>query len=262
MARSTLIATLVLPLLLAACSVGGSPLAGSVGAERVSIGFATAPQVSLGRAAVGVVDDAQEPGVLTMVGTNGTLELTTLAFIVSELELNCDDDDDRGCVEFEEGPFFVDLPLGSGRVDVTARRIPAGSYDELEFEIEDLDLDDDDGDAKRARAAALLEEIRSRFPGFPEDASMVIEGRFTPLGEAARSFRVFVDAEVEVELDLEPPLVVAADGSADRTVVVDVRPAAWFVRADGTVRDLSRYVGSVFELEVEIEDGFVDVEFD
>jgi hypothetical protein len=259
MARSTLIVTLALPFLLAACSVGGvSPLDDAAATERVSIGFGTASSASLARASIAV--DGGDTLVLS--GTNGTLELTTVAFIVDELELDCDDDSDRACAEFEEGPFFVDLPLGAGRVDVTSRAIPAGSYDELEFEIEDLDLDDDDSDSERARAEALLEDIRVVYPDFPADASMVVEGLFTPLDGDARPFVVFIEADVEVELDLEPPLVVGADGSADRELLVDVRPDMWFVRADGSVRDLSVYVGSLLELDVEIEDGFVDVDFD
>lgn len=109
---------------------------------------------------------------------------------------------------------------------------------------------------------ALLAEIRSRFPAFPSDASMVVEGTFTPVGEGARAFLVFFDADIEVELDLGPPLVVDADAVADRTIVVDVQPARWFLRGDGSVCDLSAFDGDLIELDVEIDDGFVDVDFD
>ena len=259
MKTTTVLAALALPFVLAACGAGDAPgLAGPGAGERVTVAFAVGSSATAGVA----VASAPSSDALVLSGPNGTLELTTIAFIVAELELDCDDDRSGPCADFEAPPAFVDLPLGSGSVDVTSRAIPAGSYDELEFEIEELDVDDDDSASERAHAEALLAEIRQRFPGFPEDASMVVEGVFTPSGDAPRPFLVYVEAEVEVELDLVPPLTIAADGSGSRSLVVDVQPALWFVRADGTVRDLSRFDGNLVELEVEIEDGFVDVEFD
>jgi hypothetical protein len=91
---------------------------------------------------------------------------------------------------------------------------------------------------------------------------MVVEGAFTPTGGDARRFRVFFDAEVEVEIDLEPPLIVGSDGTGSAPWWSTCSPARWFERANGTVRDLSQFEGELIELEVEIEDGFVDVEFD
>jgi hypothetical protein len=244
---------LVLPFLLAACGVGGAP-----GTAQVTVAFGVDAASASGSLAT-----AQAGNTLELSGSNGVLELTTVAFIVSELELDCDDDGRTGpCADFEAPPAFVVLPLGSGTVDVTSRAIPAGIYDELEFEVEDLDVDDDDGPAKRAQIEALLAEIRDAYPGFPAEASMVVEGAFTPTDGDARPFRVFFDAEVEVEMDLEPRLIVDADGTGSRSLVVDVQPARWFERANGTVRDLSQFEGELIELEVEIEDGFIDVEFD
>lgn len=251
--RTTPILTaLALPLVLAACGT----TAGLGDRGQVAVAFGTsAPAVATASMPVAAVHPAQAD-TMRIEGANGVLELTTVAFIVEELELDCDDDRTGPCADFETEPAFVDLPLGSGVVEVTNGRIPAGTYDELEFEIEDLD--DDDG---RDRSA-LLDEIRERFPAFPRDASMVVEGTFTPTGGEAQPFRVFFEAEVEVELDLHPPLVVDADGVADRTLVVDVQPGRWFLRGDGSVRDLSAADGALIELEVEIEDGFVEVEFD
>lgn len=249
-----LLLVLVLPFLLAACTVGGAP-----GTAQVTVAFGVDAASAAGSLAATQADDAP----LRLTGSNGVLELTTVAFIVSELELDCDDDGRTGpCADFEAPPAFVVLPLGSGTVDVTSRAIPAGTYDELEFEVEDLEVDDDDGPAKRAQIEALLAEIRATYPDFPAEASMVVEGAFTPTGGEEREFRVFFDAEVEVEMELEPALVIESDGTGSRSLVVDVQPARWFERANGTVRDLSQLEGELIELEVEIEDGFVDVEFD
>lgn len=251
--RTTQILTaFALPLVLAACGTS----AGLGDGDQVAVAFGTSAPTVASASTSGVAIRPAQADALRIEGSNGVLELTTVAFVVEELELDCDDDHSGPCADFETEPAFLDLPLGSGVVEVTNRRIPAGTYDELEFEIEDLD--DDDG---RDRSA-LLGEIRERFPAFPRDASMVVEGAFTPNGGDAQPFQVFFDAEVEVELDLRPPLVVDADGAADRTLVVDVQPGRWFLRGDGSVRDLSAADGYLVELEVEIEDGFVEVEFD
>jgi len=68
---------------------------------------------------------------------------------------------------------------------------------------------------------------------------------------------------------LDPPLVIADDGTAEfEAIVVHVDPLAWFRRSDGSVWDLSGYdfdqTGRLLELEAEMEHGFqhVDVEGD
>lgn len=196
-------------------------------------------------------------------GSNGTLEIDQILLIVSEFELEGDDDlceDDSDCNEFESLPFLVDLPLDGGDVTVATDEVPAGSYDELEFEVEDVDLDDDgdeDDPAKRAALEQILVEVRSLFPLFPEDASMVARGTFTPTDGAPRDFTVYFEAEIEIEMDLSPPIQIPGVGSV--TVVVD--PARWF-ETGGTVLDLSAFDGQLLEFEVEIENGFTEIEFD
>ena len=75
---------------------------------------------------------------------------------------------------------------------------------------------------------------------------------------------MFVEAEIEIELDLVPALVIDEGGSASRAVTVDVRPDIWFGRPDGSLLRLDLYdyatTGELLELEVEMEDGFTEVE--
>ena len=95
---------------------------------------------------------------------------------------------------------------------------------------------------------------------WPKDASMVVVGTFTPKGGTARSFRTFVEAEVEIELDLVPPFTVGGDGASEVTVVLD--PAMWFRTGAGAVLDLSTFntVDRRLKLEVELKNGFVKTE--
>ncbi|MDX1741260.1 MAG: hypothetical protein R3178_08210, partial [Rhodothermales bacterium] len=73
-----------------------------------------------------------------------------------------------------------------------------------------------------------------------------------------RPFTKYAEAEIEIELDFNPPITIDS-GSADITVVVD--PSEWLAAPDGSVLDLST-VEDLFEFEVEIENGFKEIEFD
>jgi len=208
-------------------------------------------------------------------GTNGTLELDGVWMIVAEFELKgnqtalgegCPGEEEEDCHGFEAPPFFLELPLGDGSVSVATDEVPPGTYDGFEFEVEDLDdEDEDDG----VGASELMGRIRASFPDWPEQASLLVTGTFTPTGGDPRPFRVFVDAEIEIEKRLDPALVIADDGTAGfEAIVVQVDPLAWFQRPDGSVLDLSAHdfdqTGELLELEAEMEHGFhhIDVEDD
>lgn len=215
---------------------------------------------------------------LSIVGSNGTLVITDIKIVVDEFELkrvqsvdslSCDALDDSpssddDCSEFESRLFVADVPLGSGTVTVANDRIPAGTYDEMEFEVEDLfvDNEDDDDVARAARIAEVLATLRQTYTDWPTGASMMIEGTFTPTGGVAQPFRVYFDADVEVETVLSPALVIDASSSG---VTIELRPDLWFKRANGTVLNLAQFnwatTNTLAELEVEFEYG-LDVEID
>jgi hypothetical protein len=247
----------ILPLLLMACNPGG--LTDPSGAS-VSVLFRAAP------ASPTAGLQATDAGTLSIPGSNGTLEITSIEAIVSELELECDDDGRGGCAEFERGPVFVAVPLGATDVEIADATVPAGRYDEFEFEIEDLDWDDDDSAAKRATMDAVLAQIRTTYPDFPSDASMIVEGSFTPTGGDPVAFRTYLEAEIEIELPLDPPLEVD-EGTGPVIVPVTIDPSVWFALPDGSVFDLSAFdyarTGDVPEIEVEIEGAFdIEIELD
>lgn len=203
---------------------------------------------------------------LVIAGSNGTLRVTDISFIVNEFELDMDEDacEDQGsddaCEEFEAPPVFLRLPLdGDNLVAVTAM-IPVGTYRELEFEIEDIDFDDDDEDGGEIGTVAAA--ARAAFPNWPEKASMVIVGTFTPSGGDPVPFTVFFDAEIEIKKTLVPPLVIDQE---NETVTLELDPSVWFRRFDGTVLDLSAFdfgtTGELLEFEAELENGFQEVKF-
>jgi len=243
------------------------------GPENVGILFQVASSPSaVGAAAVsGPARVAGPPLVLT--GSNGTLTIDEIRLVVSEIELeriddSClgDDDsvDDLGddCEEFETGPQFLDLTLDGTPVEVGTSAVPSGTYEELEFEIEDLEDDEDDA-AEGALIAAVRAEILAAIPDWPHEASGFVSGTFTPTSGAPTQFRVFLKAEIEIEMELLPNVVIDG-GVASRDITVDIEPEIWFVQPDGSVVDLTQYdydsTGQVLEFDVELEDGFTKIE--
>lgn len=195
---------------------------------------------------------------LVLTGTNGTLQLDGIWLIVSEIELErtdngCDEAaDEDACEEFEAPPQFIELALEGGEVPVVEQPVPPDLYEELEFEIEDLELDDDEDEAKASALQALFADIQSQIPDWPAEASLLVEGSFTPTGGTATDFRAFFEAEIEIEIEFPAPgLDLTGDSDATATVVLD--PGLWFERPDGTVVDLSQFAGQLVEFEAEIE---------
>ncbi|MBW3629980.1 MAG: hypothetical protein KY464_11870 [Gemmatimonadetes bacterium] len=257
--RTVLLSAAVVALALPACD----DLAGSEGSSNVAIRFAaSSARPATSRASFSVSGAEQ----LVVTGSNGTLTITDVRFILKEFKLEradgeCDkkdDDADDACKKFEGAPAFIDLPLGSGAAVAVSQEVPAGRYEKLKFEAEDIDLDEEKSEDTRR----LVEAVRSAFPTWPEDASMVVVGSFTPVGGVPVPFTTFFEAEIEVERRFEPPLVV---DDANKVVTVGVDPRAWFLSA-GRVIDLSSFdfarTGKVVEFEAKLKDGFTKVEFD
>lgn len=262
----------------AACDTG----TGLNGGAQVSIAFdartaGTAAGMEMLGFGGGLISESVE-----VSGSNGVLSIDTAHVIMSEFELDrmddfdrCDDDGDDGddgsddgddslCPDFDAPPSFLSLPLGNGPKTVVSAEIPVGRYDELEFEIEDLDDDEDDA-IEAQQIEELRAEIRAQYPNWPRDASMRVAGTFTPTGGEPEPFVVYLEAEIEVELEFDTPFTVT-ETDVGRTITVELDPADWFTLGNGTVINLADHdyetTGSLLEFEVEIENGFKSVEHD
>lgn len=200
---------------------------------------------------------------LLIEGSNGTLQIDDIRLIVAEFELDPSDadDDSTEIEEFESKPFFVDLPLGEETLSLTNSQIQAGFYEDLEFKVEDLDFDEDEGEDEEHQA--LADSIRSEFADWPNEASMVIVGIFTPTDDDPQSFKVFADAEIEIEREFNPPLEVTED-NIQQVISVRINPTTWFEQSDGSVLDLNQYDWDqhqqLLEFEAEFENGVEEIE--
>lgn len=260
--RKSLWAAALIPLALSACD---NPT--STGGGNVAVRFATSSS-STSRAAFSVSAAGAEQ--LVVSGSNGTLTITDVRFILNEFKLervegSCEGlkgDAEDACEKFEAPPAFIDLPLGSGAVIAATQEVPAGSYTKLKFEAEDIDFDDEDDDKKGAAIRTLAQAVRAAFPSWPKDASMVVVGTFAPTGGQPVPFTTFFEAEIKVEKEFNPALVI---DDTNRAVTVEVDPSAWFLSA-GKVIDLSAFdfarTGKVVEFEAKMKNGFTKIEFD
>jgi hypothetical protein len=273
-----LLATALLPLALAACE-DDDVTGPEVGEATVAIQFAaTTPTASASAASASLAQTAQQEE-LVLTGTNGDrLVLTDVFLIVSEFELeraegaclNEEEEDEDECEEFEARPFLIDLPLGSaGVIEVVTDEVPLGTYTELEFEVEDLDLEDDEEEEDEAFRQAVQNirgDLAAAFPEVgevPEEASLFVRGSFITAEGEERPFTSLFEAEIEVEQEFVPALVIDEEG-ASRVVTVNLDPAALFGTPEG-VLDLSQFdfatTGEVTEFEFDAEEGF-EVETD
>ncbi len=253
-------------ILWAGCGDGGpgSTVAVRFGttAAASAVGSIAAPGVSLSPAAV------QE---IALEGTNGRLTITDIWVIVEEIELepvetgDCDDDVvEVECPDFEQRYLFIQVPTDGSDVRVAITQAD-GRFDEFEFEVDDAEVDDDD--AEDLADAQLIwdmfdKQIQPRFPNWPAKASMVVVGTFEPKNAdgtfgAPIDFETYFEADIEVELELNP----AFDTATDSEILVTLNPAAWFVRGDGTVWDLSALQGQLVEFDLEMDDGW-EIEID
>lgn len=271
-----LIATLPAMVVALVVVAGCDDTTGPSRASEVAIQFratTTLPTAESPRGGIQWAPSPNAPSRVSLEGSNGALEITGVYLVVDEVELERSEDacrpegDDDDCEEFEAPPQFVDLPLDGEEVFLVRQEVPEGSYTELELEVEDLDLDDDgDDDGVADETGSLYQTILTLFPDWPEEASMLVTGTFTPVdSDATREFRVYFDAEIEVELVLDPPFVVTGD-SPVQTLTVELDPTLWFRNPGGSVMDLSAFdydlTGDLLEFEVEMERGFLEIEFD
>lgn len=205
---------------------------------------------------------------LLIEGTNGTLQVDDIRFIVEKFKLEpVDTDEEEDSLEsqteeFEAEPFFVDLPLTDDTLNLGNSKIKAGMYQELEFEVKDLDFEEEEDNEGNT---ALADSIRAEFPEWPEEASMVITGSFTPNDGQRQPFKVFAKAEIEIEREFSPPLEVTED-NIQKVISVRINPTAWLKQDDGSVYDLSRFDWEehqeLLEFEAKFKDGIEEIEVD
>lgn len=209
---------------------------------------------------------------LVVEGGNGSLQIDDIRFIVDKFKFEFEDDGCEGteaeegpdCEEFEAEPFFVDLPLDNDTLSLANDEIGTGLYKKIEFEVKDLDFENEE-EGEDEEHQALADSIRAEFPEWPDEASMILVGTFTPNGGDPQPFKVFAKAEIEIEHEFEPPLEVT-DNNMQKVVSVHINPARWLLQADGSVLDLTQYDWDrnqeLLEFSAKFKDGIEEIKVD
>ncbi|MEJ2187324.1 MAG: hypothetical protein P8Z36_15540, partial [Gemmatimonadota bacterium] len=129
--------------------------------------------------------------------------------------------------------------------------------------IENGDWGEESDSTKAQQIQTLMQQVLAQFPDWPQQASMLVVGTFTPTGGQPASFRAYFAAELEITMPIDPPVTVAGNNGPTQ-LTVKIQPSSWFTNQDGTVMDLSQYdyatTGQVVEFEVEMEHGFAEVD--
>lgn len=258
-------------LLLAACDGMTGPSGNGKVAVRFGAGASTRASANL----LTTGDRGLAADQLTVTGSNGSIVLDDVRFIVEEMKLRsssttstCGDDenereddlrvsaDDRSgrdsarsgedadeC-EFKGGPFIVDLPL-EGNTTVSTENVPPGTYDSFRFKIDDLEQGDDDEADDRVRTPDLLSEMRQAYPDFPSRASMVVKGT-----QNGQPFTVYFRSKMKIQQAISPPLVVPGD----QALTVRIDPSAWF-KSGNQVMNLAALNGKLVEFGEQFRSG-------
>jgi hypothetical protein len=208
-----MLALLVLALVVGGCSENNSPAAG------------TTNNFSLSFAAPGAAAAAKAVAPDTIIAGTDTLVLTNVQVVLKHIELQAVRDsaatDSLGCQEFAAGPLLVDMPLGGDVAQAVSVDVPPGTYNQVEFNIHPVR-------GEEADAAAFL-------AAHPEFAGVAIraDGFFN-----GTAFTFTTRRGAHEETDLEPPLVVTADGGPVN-VTLQVDHTMWFVGPDSSLIDPS-----------------------
>jgi hypothetical protein len=182
-------------------------------------------QISARHATAG---DSSGPLVTTdtmLVQGRDTLFLHSVRIVLAELAIapavsnECEEEegeDNPPCVEFEDAPVVIDLPLGRGSVRRSARYAPATDYNLFQAVIH--------------RPVSTTDTALLRANPDLADASIRVLGTLSR-GGRRRDFTFTSGFNEQEEITLEPVLAVAAGDSVHVTLRVDV--ASWFRGTSG-----------------------------
>ena len=221
MRRSVSLAAIVLAAVsMSACADSAS---GPSGGGQVNFNLATRPSATAAGTGLATVTIGS-PETFSD-GTN-TLVIDQVQLVLREIELKrvetttaCGESSNDACEELELGPILLDLPLGAGGAARSfSVGIDTGTYREIEFEIH-KPSDDDAADVA----------FRQAHPDFA-GTSVKVTGSFNGV-----PFTFTSDLNAEEEIELSPPLVVAASAATDITLMVDLD--RWFREGGGGLVD-------------------------
>ena len=202
-----LIASLALAFTLTGCDTTGSD-----GDQPVlSLSFVAKNTGNVAKATLGTAEKSSH------------VTITSAKMLVRKIEFKNDLEDDGladDSLDFETGPFVVELNLDGSLNTVAVNNVPAGQYDEVEFDVHKPEDNETPPDP----------DFKIGTSG-DERFSIIIQGIYD--GE---DFTYRSSENMDQELELLSPLNITEDtGSINVTLTVDL--SEWFVDENGSPLD-------------------------
>lgn len=186
---------------------------------------------------------ASADGPIVLAGTDGTLSVTDVRFILDGFSL-------AGSGPIEAGPIFVDVPLDLESLELFVAEVPLGSYSAVSFQINGLGTDEDD----------LAAQVRTDFPDWPDEASVAIVGSFAPADASpVRPFTIYIGADVDVSVSVDPPFELEEE-HVEKVLTLGVDLLEWLPEEIDHDLDISGYdygmTGEVIPFAFELDQAF------
>ena len=154
-----------------------------------------------GNASLSFAADRSASSAPSSSASNDTIRSGAHTIVVSRAELRVEEIELKGEhgleSEMKSGTTVVALPMNGSVVTPVTANVAAGSYNEFEMKVRTV-------------------RVQGTFDGSPFDETVTVND--------------------DLELDLNPPIVAAEDGSANVTVTISI--ANWFRSSDGGLIDL------------------------
>lgn len=178
------------------------------------------PSLSLSFA---VKSSAQPKAVTGNSLQSSHVTITEAKMLIREVEFESDLEDDGiadDSLEFETGPFVVELNLNGALNTIAVKNVPAGSYDEIEFEVHKPEDNETPPDP----------DFKIGTSG-DERFSVIIRGTYN-----GQEFLYRSNENMEQEIELASPLLID-EQTESINVTMSVDLSQWFVSETGSDLD-------------------------
>jgi hypothetical protein len=156
-------------------------------------------------------------------GGVSTVEIDRILVVLGRLKLETAGD---GTVDFtDERSLVIELDSGDDPVLALAADVPLGTYKELELAIDKLE-----------RGHPSEQDLIDAFPGL-DDASVLVVGTVTRVGEGEERFSFASPLDVDLEVDFSPPLVVDSLEPGEVLLSLRLDASGWFRDSSGALLD-------------------------
>ena len=194
----------------------------------------------------GAVSLSFSPGSSLQKINDGTLELTEVKILLSDIKLEMEDGEDHNGEGEDEhyilrvDPFVINLNLDGAATNFTVANAPAGLYEEVEFKIHKVGASETPPDSEFKEG----DDESLRY-------SVIAKGNYNNVPFVYKSKK-----STHQELNFETPIEILENSFTNLTILVD--PHSWFYK-DGVLLDPSNPANEN-DIDNNIKESFKDTD--